>query len=164
MIGYWWPFVREFIRIEPFLSLLTWEQMCFLRRKQLISRTKNSWRVIYISVSKGPVQKAKNMTTVLIPLSRVFRNYFPWPCCTLRISGWTMPGDCWRDTNLNWHVSMVLFSLTGLIVDDIQGTGCVTQAAIKAAVWVAKGKVADQKIVIFGAGTAGTGISLGNSR
>ena len=44
-------------------------------------------------------------------------------------------------------------------VDDIQGTGCVTQAAVKSAVWVAKSKVADQKIVIFGAGTAGTGIS-----
>jgi malic enzyme len=35
----------------------------------------------------------------------------------------------------------------------------VTQAAVKSAVWVTKGKVADQKIVIFGAGTAGTGIS-----
>ena len=46
-----------------------------------------------------------------------------------------------------------------LSADDIQGTGCVTQAAVKSAVWVAKGKVADQKIVIFGAGTAGTGIS-----
>jgi malate dehydrogenase (oxaloacetate-decarboxylating) len=45
-----------------------------------------------------------------------------------------------------------------LIIDDIQGTGCVTQAAIKSAVWVTKGQIADQKIVIFGAGTAGTGI------
>jgi malic enzyme len=44
-----------------------------------------------------------------------------------------------------------------LMADDIQGTGCVTQAAVKSAVWVAKGKVADQKIIIFGAGTAGTG-------
>jgi malate dehydrogenase (oxaloacetate-decarboxylating) len=44
------------------------------------------------------------------------------------------------------------------MTDDIQGTGCVTQAAVKSAVWAAKGKVADQKIVIFGAGTAGTGI------
>jgi malate dehydrogenase (oxaloacetate-decarboxylating) len=44
-----------------------------------------------------------------------------------------------------------------LMVDDIQGTGCVTQAAVKSVVWVAKGKVADQKIVIFGAGTTGTG-------
>ena len=49
--------------------------------------------------------------------------------------------------------------LSLLTVDDIQGTGCVTQAAIKAAVWAAKGKAADQKVVIFGAGTAGTGIS-----
>jgi malate dehydrogenase (oxaloacetate-decarboxylating) len=51
-----------------------------------------------------------------------------------------------------------LFNL--LIVDDIQGTGCVTQAAVKAAVWVAKAEVKDQKIVIFGAGTAGTGIPI----
>lgn len=49
--------------------------------------------------------------------------------------------------------------LVPLIVDDIQGTGCVTQAALKAAVWVAKGEMVDQKVVIFGAGTAGTGIS-----
>src|SRR6202022_2318008 len=42
---------------------------------------------------------------------------------------------------------------TLLTVDDIQGTGCVTQAAVKSAVWVTKEKVADQKIVIFGAGT-----------
>jgi malate dehydrogenase (oxaloacetate-decarboxylating) len=45
-------------------------------------------------------------------------------------------------------------------IDDIQGTGCVAQAAVKSAVWVAKGKVADQRIVIFGAGTAGTGTSI----
>jgi malic enzyme len=43
------------------------------------------------------------------------------------------------------------------MVDDIQGTGAVTQAAVKSAVWAAKGNVAEQKIVIFGAGTAGTG-------
>ena len=45
-----------------------------------------------------------------------------------------------------------------LTVDDIQGTGCVTQAAIKAAVRVANGKMTDQRIIIFGAGTAGTGV------
>jgi malate dehydrogenase (oxaloacetate-decarboxylating) len=44
-----------------------------------------------------------------------------------------------------------------LTTDDIQGTGCVTQAAIKAATWITKGNMGDQKIVIFGAGTAGTG-------
>jgi malate dehydrogenase (oxaloacetate-decarboxylating) len=45
-----------------------------------------------------------------------------------------------------------------LTVDDIQGTGCVAQAAIKAAIWVAKGKVSELKMIVFGAGTAGTGI------
>lgn len=44
-----------------------------------------------------------------------------------------------------------------LMVDDIQGTGAVTQAAVKSAVWAAKGKISEQKVVIFGAGTAGTG-------
>ena len=47
------------------------------------------------------------------------------------------------------------------MIDDIQGTGAVTQAAVKSAVWAAKGKVAEQKIVIFGAGTAGTGTHFG---
>jgi malate dehydrogenase (oxaloacetate-decarboxylating) len=51
-----------------------------------------------------------------------------------------------------------LVSTREFIVDDIQGTGCVTQAAIKAATWVTKEKLTDQKIIIFGAGTAGTGI------
>ncbi len=59
---------------------------------------------------------------------------------------------------------MFQWSLTSeeeLIVDDIQGTGAVTQAAVKSAVWAAKGEVKDQKVVIFGAGTAGTGMGLG---
>lgn len=43
------------------------------------------------------------------------------------------------------------------MADDIQGTGAVTQAAVKSAVWAAKGKISEQKVVIFGAGTAGTG-------
>jgi len=45
------------------------------------------------------------------------------------------------------------------LLDDIQGTGCVAQAAIKAAVWVAKGKITEQKMIVYGAGTAGTGYS-----
>lgn len=34
----------------------------------------------------------------------------------------------------------------------------MTQAAVKSAVWAAGEEVRDQKVVIFGAGTAGTGI------
>ena len=45
-----------------------------------------------------------------------------------------------------------------LTSDDIQGTACVTQAAIKSAVWVTKGNIRELRIIIFGAGTAGTGI------
>lgn len=43
--------------------------------------------------------------------------------------------------------------------DDIQGTGAVTLAALMAAVGVTKSKLADQRYVIFGAGSAGLGIA-----
>lgn len=43
--------------------------------------------------------------------------------------------------------------------DDVQGTGCVTLAAIMAALHVSKQKLSEVKIVIFGAGTAGVGIA-----
>jgi malate dehydrogenase (oxaloacetate-decarboxylating) len=43
--------------------------------------------------------------------------------------------------------------------DDVQGTGCVTLAAIIAGLHVSKHKLTDMRMVIFGAGTAGTGIA-----
>ncbi|KAH8813043.1 hypothetical protein F5884DRAFT_820720 [Xylogone sp. PMI_703] len=43
--------------------------------------------------------------------------------------------------------------------DDIQGTGCVTLAAIMAGLHVSNLKLEDMRTVIFGAGTAGTGIA-----
>ncbi|TQN67617.1 NAD-dependent malic enzyme [Colletotrichum shisoi] len=43
--------------------------------------------------------------------------------------------------------------------DDIQGTGCVTLAAIMAALHVSKLKLPDLRLVIFGAGSAGVGIA-----
>ncbi|ORX97403.1 hypothetical protein BCR34DRAFT_166956 [Clohesyomyces aquaticus] len=43
--------------------------------------------------------------------------------------------------------------------DDVQGTGCVTLAAIMAAFNVNGVKWADARFVLFGAGTAGTGIA-----
>ncbi|KAI5367132.1 putative malic oxidoreductase, malic enzyme domain, malic enzyme, NAD-binding protein [Septoria linicola] len=42
--------------------------------------------------------------------------------------------------------------------DDVQGTGCVTLAAIYAAAHVAKLQMADIRVVLFGSGSAGTGI------
>lgn len=41
----------------------------------------------------------------------------------------------------------------------MQGTGCVTLAAIMAGLHVTKQKLGDVKMVIFGAGTAGVGIA-----
>ncbi|KAN0093474.1 hypothetical protein V8E51_016658 [Hyaloscypha variabilis] len=43
--------------------------------------------------------------------------------------------------------------------DDVQGTGCVTLAAIMAGLHVSKLKLEDMRMVVFGAGTAGTGIA-----
>ena len=43
--------------------------------------------------------------------------------------------------------------------DDIQGTGCVTLAAIIAGSQVSRLKLTDMRTVIFGSGTAGTGIA-----
>ena len=43
--------------------------------------------------------------------------------------------------------------------DDIQGTGAVTLAALISACNITESKLQDQKIVVFGAGSAGTGIS-----
>lgn len=43
--------------------------------------------------------------------------------------------------------------------DDIQGTGCVTLAAMTAALQVSDVKMEDVRVVIFGSGTAGTGIA-----
>ena len=43
--------------------------------------------------------------------------------------------------------------------DDVQGTGCVTLAAIMAALHVSKVKLEEMRVVIFGSGSAGTGIA-----
>lgn len=43
--------------------------------------------------------------------------------------------------------------------DDIQGTGAVTLASIMAALKLLKQDIRDQRIVIFGSGTAGIGIA-----
>ena len=43
--------------------------------------------------------------------------------------------------------------------DDIQGTGCVTLAAILTALKITHSTLAEQRIAIFGAGTAGMGIT-----
>lgn len=43
--------------------------------------------------------------------------------------------------------------------DDVQGTGCVTLAAIMAGLHVSKQSLKDLRLVIFGAGSAGVGIA-----
>lgn len=43
--------------------------------------------------------------------------------------------------------------------DDVQGTGCVTLAAILSGLHVSKQKLKDLRMVVFGAGSAGLGIA-----
>ncbi|KAI0697675.1 hypothetical protein BC835DRAFT_1269997 [Cytidiella melzeri] len=43
--------------------------------------------------------------------------------------------------------------------DDVQGTGAVTMACLMSAVGVTKSKLCDQRIIIYGAGSAGLGIA-----
>lgn len=43
--------------------------------------------------------------------------------------------------------------------DDVQGTGCVTLAAIMAGLQISGQKLSDVRMVIFGAGSAGVGIA-----
>ncbi|PCH34331.1 NAD(P)-binding protein [Wolfiporia cocos MD-104 SS10] len=43
--------------------------------------------------------------------------------------------------------------------DDVQGTGAVTLAALMSAVGVTKSRLTDQRIVVYGSGTAGLGIT-----
>jgi malate dehydrogenase (oxaloacetate-decarboxylating) len=43
--------------------------------------------------------------------------------------------------------------------DDVQGTGAIVLAAVFSALKVTKGRWAEQRLVVFGAGTAGTGIA-----
>lgn len=43
--------------------------------------------------------------------------------------------------------------------DDVQGTGCVTLAALMSALKVSKVELKDARILCFGSGTAGTGIA-----
>jgi malate dehydrogenase (oxaloacetate-decarboxylating) len=43
--------------------------------------------------------------------------------------------------------------------DDVQGTGAIVLASVLSALKVTKGRFADQRLVVFGAGTAGTGIA-----
>lgn len=43
--------------------------------------------------------------------------------------------------------------------DDIQGTGCVTLAAMLAALQISDISIGDVRVVIFGSGTAGMGIA-----
>jgi malate dehydrogenase (oxaloacetate-decarboxylating) len=58
-----------------------------------------------------------------------------------------------RRTLERWRDRMLTFN------DDIQGTGAVNLAAVLSALKVARSTLADQRVAVFGAGTAGIGIA-----
>jgi malate dehydrogenase (oxaloacetate-decarboxylating) len=67
----------------------------------------------------------------------------------------------WEDVNASngrWILNTYRSSVC-TFNDDIQGTAATVLAAVMAAMRVARGRIRDQKFVIFGAGTAGCGIA-----
>jgi len=58
-----------------------------------------------------------------------------------------------RRTLQRWRTSTFTFN------DDVQGTGAVALAAVLSGLKRSKGRLADQRVVIFGPGTAGVGIA-----
>jgi malate dehydrogenase (oxaloacetate-decarboxylating) len=67
----------------------------------------------------------------------------------------------WEDVNAvnaRWILNTYRSSIC-TFNDDIQGTASIVLAAVMAAIKVAGGGMRDQKIVVFGAGTAGCGIA-----
>ncbi len=67
----------------------------------------------------------------------------------------------WEDfnaVNARWILDTYRASIC-TFNDDIQGTAAIVLAAVMAALKVAGGRLQDQRIVIFGAGTAGCGIA-----
>jgi malate dehydrogenase (oxaloacetate-decarboxylating) len=67
----------------------------------------------------------------------------------------------WEDfnaVNARWILNTYRSSIC-TFNDDIQGTAAIVLAAVMAAIKVAGGRMRDQKIVVFGAGTAGCGIA-----
>lgn len=67
----------------------------------------------------------------------------------------------WEDVKANngrWILNTYRSSIC-TFNDDIQGTAAIVLAAVIAAMKVARGRIPDQKFVIFGAGTAGCGIA-----
>lgn len=60
----------------------------------------------------------------------------------------------------NAHRLLTLYRDTHAVFnDDIQGTGAVTLAALMGAIAVTKTRLSEQRIIIFGAGSAGSGIA-----
>lgn len=65
-------------------------------------------------------------------------------------------------TDLRWLARHILDKYRPKVPcfnDDVQGTGCVTLAAILSGLHVTKQKLQDMRMVIFGAGSAGCGIA-----
>ena len=89
------------------------------------------------------------MTTSLTPSSKRSRKFFP----ARFYSGKTSPSLHARPILDRYRDELLTFN------DDIQGTAAIVLAAILAAVHVAGSPLRDQEVVIFGAGSASTGVA-----
>src|SRR5690348_13697589 len=108
----------------------------------------------------------RDMMTLLTPLSNL-----PGSCiqrhtsivCSTHLSRWLNTNPYLLVEDFARHNARRILERyraeTACFNDDMQGTGCVTLAAIMTGLGVSNVKLADMRMVIFGAGTAGIGIA-----
>jgi malic enzyme len=97
----------------------------------------------------------------------LYENIIPTPYYTSKILVFPTLEDFWTYTEINMLYSTTICKdnqrtlaiLLILTTHYSQGTGAVTLAAVMAAIGVTKTTLADQRFVIYGAGSAGLGIA-----
>lgn len=109
---------------------------------------------------------AKNTMSSWTNLSRLPESAFPMPTSICEPAPFTISSNASTDTRSEdfglQNARRILHKYQSQIPcfnDDIQGTGCVTLAAMLAGLHVSDVKIDDIRVVVFGSGTAGTGIA-----